>query len=103
MPDRHNGGLRNDGTPKGRGWLGPLQRPDGKISTEMTVGIPIGGKEMDIPTLVPTLIQSEIDYLLNTEPSELNWKSPEGRSIMMKAYKHATDRILQGKSPFMGE
>jgi len=97
---QHNGGFRKDGTPKGQGWLGPLQRPDGKISTEITVGIPIGGKEMDIPTLVPTLDKDEINYLLNTEPRDIVWDNPMGQKIMMKAYQHAEERLLQNMSPF---
>ena len=57
-------GNRVDGTPKGPGFLGTLKRPDGKISTELSIGVEFDGKERLIPALVPTLTKTEIDYLL---------------------------------------
>jgi predicted RNA methylase len=85
-------GKRVDGTDKGDGWLGPLKRPDGGISTELSIGVNLGGKETEIPLLVPTLTQAEIQSLLNGErPSE---------AIVQKAVGHARDRIAEGKSPF---
>ena len=61
--DEHGYGLRPNGTPKGQGWLGPLPMTDnsGKIATELTIGV--DGE--DIPLLVPTLTQDEIDHLLS--------------------------------------
>ena len=85
-------GKRPDGTPKGRGFLGELKRPDGKVSTEISVGVNIGGKEMDIPTLVPTLTKAEVSSLLKGDrPSD---------AIVQKAVDHAKQRIAQGKSVF---
>ncbi len=85
-------GKRPDGTPKGRGFLGELKRPDGKVSTEISVGVNIGGKEMDIPTLVPTLTKAEVSSLLKGDrPSDV---------IVQKAVDHAKQRIAQGKSVF---
>lgn len=60
--------------------------------TEYSVGIEIDGKEIEIPTLVPTLTRKELNHLLNGgEPT---------KAIMDKAYDHAITRIKSGKSPF---
>ena len=93
-------GNRADGTVKGNGFLGVLQRPDGGVSTELSIGVEFDGKEMQIPTLVPTLDRNEIDYLLNTPPSPEIFKSELGKTIMKKAVSHAQLRIRNGKSPF---
>ena len=87
-----NYGLREDGTPKGAGFFGELKRPDGKISTELSVGVELDGKEVQMPTLVPTLSKQEVDYLLKGgKPTP---------AIVQKAAAFAQDRIRQGKSPF---
>ena len=91
-------GNRHDGTEKGTGWLGLLQRPDGGVSTEITVGVPINGRETTIPLLVPTLDPAEVNFLLNTDPSRIG-KIPE--SILQKAVSHAKQRMLLQKSPFV--
>ena len=95
IPDRSTWGNRPDGTPKGAGFLGVLKRPDGGISTELSIGVPINGKETEIPTLVPTLDAKEKEWLLTHEPTT---KIPE--SILKKAVAHAEGRIKSGKSPF---
>jgi len=88
-----NYGLRTDGTKKGQGWLGELKRPDGKVSTELSIGVNFNGNETEIPALVPTLDQSEIDYLLQgNKPT---------KAIVQKAVEHAKQRIKQGKSPYV--
>ena len=84
--------LRADGTPKGPGFLGTLKRPDGKVSTELSIGVKLGGKEIEIPSLVPTLTKDEVNYLLEgNKPT---------KQIVNKAVKHAKKRIAEGKSPF---
>jgi hypothetical protein len=98
-----NYGLRTDGTPKGKGFLGELQRPDGRVSTEISVGVSFNGQQMDIPTLVPTLNQEEIDYLLKTPLKPEMFKTPIGKVIMQKAIDHAKKRISEEKSPFAQE
>jgi hypothetical protein len=87
-----NYGLREDGTPKGKGWLGELKRPDGKVSTELSLGFDFGGKHVLAPALVPTLTQDEVTYLLNGGKP-----TPE---IVNKAAEHAKMRMQQGLSPF---
>ena len=85
-------GFRADSTKKGLGYFGELKRPDGQVSTEISIGVEIDGKEIEIPTLVPTLTQDEINYLLKGgEPTD---------DIVDKAVKHAKERIKYGKSPF---
>lgn len=90
-------GERPDGTRKGPGFLGELQRPDGAVSTELSIGVPIGGRETEIPLLVPTLSQQEIDWLLSQE--DLDPQSVP-QSIVDKAIEHAVQRLEQGLSPF---
>jgi len=85
-------GFRADGTKKGPGFLGELKAPDGKVSTELSIGVKLKGKETQIPTLVPTLTKAEIAHLLNgKKPTDV---------IVQKAIKHAKQRIAQGQSPF---
>jgi len=77
---------------KGLGYFGELKRPDGMISTELSVGVNIDGKEIEIPSLVPTLTKNEIDYLLKgNKPT---------KQILDKAVKHAMKRIKEGQNPF---
>ena len=91
-PSKIDYGLRSDGTPKGSGFLGELKRPDGKVSTELSIGVNIDGKETEIPSLVPTLTKQEINYLLEgNKPTSL---------IVQKAINHAKSRIAEGKSVF---
>lgn len=87
-----NFGKREDGSDKGNGFLGVLQRPDGGVSTELSIGVNIDGKDMDIPMLVPSLTKKETDHLLNDgEPTD---------AIVNKAVAHAKQRLKQGKSVF---
>jgi len=95
MKRKKDDSLRSDGTEKGPGFLGTLQRPDGKVSTELSIGVSFDGKEMEIPTLVPTLTKEEINFLLNAGEGT---KLPQ--SIKKKAVEHAKKRIKQGLSPF---
>ena len=91
----NKGVMRADGTVKGTGFLGVLKRPDGKVSTEISIGVQFGGEEIEIPSLVPTLTSEEIQLLLEGgKPT---------KEIIDKAVKHAKERIAQGKSPFAGK
>lgn len=85
-------GTRADGTPKGTGFLGVLQRPDGGVSTELSVGVDLGDGEEQIPLLVPTLTQEEIDHLLSGKK--------ETKAILDKAVAHARKRKREGKPVF---
>lgn len=83
---------RSDGSQKGDGFLGLLKRPDGKVSSEISIGVNIDGKQMEIPSLVPSLTEKEIDHLLDG-------KKPTDE-IVDKAVAHAKQRLAQGKSVF---
>jgi len=87
-----NWGTRSDGSPKGPGFMGTLQRPDGSVSTELSIGVNLDGKETEIPSLVPTLTKQETNHLLSG-----GQPTPE---IVQKAVQHARQRISLGKSPF---
>jgi len=84
-------GRRPDGSTKGKGYFGELARPDKRVSTEISIGVPIGGKETLIPSMVPTLNKAELDELLSL---------PEGKipslAIRQKAQAHAEERMKKG-------
>ena len=95
--------IREDGSLKGLGFLGPLKRPNGGISSEISIGVNVGGKEITIPTMVPSLAAHEVHYLLHTPEEEIQHADPEiYKSIEKKAVNHAKQRMLAGK-PFFAE
>lgn len=86
---------RADGTDKGLGFFGVLDRPDGSESTELSIGVTFDGKEIEIPALVPGLSRQEIDSLLSGgEITDV---------IVDKAIANANLRFKEGKSPFAEE
>ena len=97
-------GKRPDSTEKGDGWLGPIRftKPDGStgVMTEYSVGTNIDGKEMDIPTLVPTLSPEEIE-LMKTDIAPNGKKVPD--AIFRKAIDHAMKQLNVGKSVWATE
>jgi len=90
-------GTRQDGTPKGDGYLGPIRTRGGEVMTELTVGVNINGREVDIPLLVPTLNQMQVDWLANN-PGVPPDQIPPG--IIDAAIAHAEPLVAQGLSPF---
>jgi hypothetical protein len=95
-------GNRPDGSAKGDGFFGKLKRPDGSVSTEISIGVGINGKEINIPLIVPTLTKKELNYLLSTDVEGKDFFNKMPPSIMDKAYEHADKRIKSGISPFAG-
>lgn len=87
--------FRLDGSQKGRGYLGPVQNPYGQTMTEYTIGVNMDGKEVEIPTFVPTLTPQELEYLTRIEDGQ-----PIPESIVQKAVDHARMRMQQDLSPF---
>jgi hypothetical protein len=81
---------RKDGTSKGAGYYGELARPDGGVSTELSIGVLINGKETELPLLVPTLTKDEINHALAG-------KAPT-TAMVNKAVDHAKQRWDSGKS-----
>jgi hypothetical protein len=101
MPRFLDESLRPDGTLKDVGYLGQLKTPSGKIVTEYSVGVPVMGKQMDIPTIVPGLSKQEVDYIIQKAESGLPiGKDSLGNAIVKKATIHAEQRIKKGLSPF---
>tara|TARA_R110000744_G_scaffold77219_1_gene152630 strand:+ start:422 stop:778 length:357 start_codon:yes stop_codon:yes gene_type:complete len=88
-----NYGDRTDGTKKGEGFFGKIKRPDGKVSTELSIGFEMDGKEVLMPAMVPTLSKKELDHLISG--GEIT------KEIADKAYKHGMKRIKSNKSTFI--
>jgi hypothetical protein len=97
-PPRNNGNTRPDGTKKGKGFLGEIKRPDGKVSTELSIGVNIDGKEVLIPTMVPSLTKEEITHLTS---GKYNPQARKGIDdvISRKAIDFARQRAAK-KQPF---
>lgn len=85
-------GDRQDGTPKGMGWLGPLNATSGGVLTEKTAGFNIDGREMDIPLVIPGLTEEEL-YLLRDDQSPTD-------AMYRKAIDHAMQQLRGGRSPY---
>lgn len=96
-------GNRPSGEKKGMGYFGELKRRNGDVSTEISVGVGMNGKEMEIPLIVPTLTKKELEYLLSTDVESKSFFSNMPSSIMDKAYDHAQTRIKSGMSPFAND
>jgi len=92
--------LRADGTKKGNGWLGILQRPDGGVSTEISAGFNLDGKDTEIPLIVPGLSKDELDYLLNNDVQHPDFMKMMPNSITQKAVDHARQQMQRGLNPF---
>ena len=92
---------RPDGSVKSmKGYLGAMERQDGTVSTEISAGFEIDGKEMDIPLMVPGLTKEEIDYLLTADIQGEDFFKNMPDSIPDKAIEHAKKRMKEGKSVF---
>ena len=91
---------RKDGSKKSeRGFLGPVKNLEtGKTMTELSIDIPIDGKEVQIPTMVPTLTAEEIKILQGRDWEGKARELP--RSIVRKAAEHARKRMDAGLNPF---
>ena len=97
--------LRPDNTVKGMGFLGASPRLDNPkdSSTELSIGIDWGSGEKLIPTMVPTLDDNELKYLLSTPADKLNSVNPElNKSITRKAVEFAKERESK-KLPFFAQ
>lgn len=92
---------RADGSDKGTGWLGVRSRPDGSVSSELSIGVEINGEEVDIPTMVPGLTPEEMRWLMTTPLEQQAQNMPQ--TILRKAVAHAMHRMANGKSPFAQE
>jgi hypothetical protein len=84
-------GYRPSGEKKERGYLGILQNPQGNAMTEYSVDYGFG----DIPSLIPTLMPAELNYILQT--------GIVPQSIDVKLIQHALMRQRLGLSPFWNQ
>lgn len=83
---------RADGSQKGLGYFGLIGRPAGQYSSELSVGVNLGNREMEIPSIVPTLSHDELNHLIGGgEPTT---------AIMNKAVQYARLRMQQNKPVF---
>ena len=89
-----NYGTRADGTKKGSGFLGEIKLPNGQIATEVSIGVNINGKEVEIPTLVPALTAEQRDFIAK------GGNPLTRQDIVRTAIEHASKRIAAGLSPF---
>ena len=99
-PSTHNPharslGRREDGTEKGLGYLGPVKNPNGGVSTELSMGVHMDGKERLVPLMVPTLTPGELTELLRAKGL-----GQVPRSVKQKAVDHARMRVMIGKPVF---
>lgn len=94
---RYSGDTRNviSDSLKGKGYFGELTSPSGQAVTEYSLyDSDIG----DYPSIVPTLTREEINDTVMRSSRQL----PPSESVVMKARRHAMERIAEGKSPFAG-
>ncbi len=98
-PRRSPDAYRRDGSLKSQtGFLGPIiNRHSGKPMTELSIGVEIGGREVEIPSMVPTLTEEERILLQNLRIGV----DPVPKSIAIKAKRHAMERIKAGLNPFL--
>jgi hypothetical protein len=93
-------GKRPDGSKKNTGFLGEIKLPDGSVATEYSTqskAVQVNGKQIDFPTLVPTLSKDEIMLMQN---DIIPNKKPIPEAIMQKAIQHAKLRLDKKLSPF---
>lgn len=88
--------MREDGTPKGSGFLGLIPLPDGRVASELSITFEIDGREILAPSLIPGLSKDELDFLLQGgKPKQMS------DELFKKITNHAMQRLQQGKSPFI--
>jgi len=91
--------IRADGSKKSTGFLGVHKRFDDpkQVSSEISIGVDWGDGEKEIPTMVPTINQTELQYLLSVPPDKMQSENPKlMKSITEKAIKHARERESKG-------
>jgi len=105
LPDKEWGGQipAFDNAVKGNGYFGYLPRkdkPDWK-SSEISIGVEVNGKKYHVPSMVPGLTQSEVDYLLSTPEEQIFSANPDMmRNIQAKAENWAKYRLDRGLPVF---
>ena len=87
-------GKRENGTNKGLGYFGMLPRLDDPNiqSSELSTSYTMNGKNISMPSIVPTLTREELNILLSGQPPT--------RDMEDKIVGHAMQRIRAGKNTF---
>jgi len=83
-------------TPKSSGYFGEIPLQNGSVATEYSVGQDIDGKNVEMPSIVPTLTKEELGHVMRSAETG----SPLPNSVYEKSLAHAKDRISKGQSPF---
>mgnify|MGYP003657872412 CR=1 FL=1 len=94
MKDKRYG----SGQPKADGFFGRIPLPDGRSATEYSVDVDIGGRPLQIPTIVPTLSGGELSSVLRAAGGQEGAGLTE--AVIDKAVGHAKARMASGQSPF---
>lgn len=93
----------NDLPYKGNGYYGMLPRTDGSPdrSSELSIGVDVGGKHYHVPSMVPGLSQAQLSYLLGTPEDQFFHRDPHVmKGIQDVATRWAEQRIAQGLPVF---
>ena len=97
---------RKDGSLKSQiGFLGPIQSNDGGVMTEFSTDMEVDNNKIEIPTLVSTLTEEEVEYMKGMKAGA-GWniqENPIEMNIINKARRHAMERLQSGKSPFFDD
>ena len=102
-PQADNYGYGPGGRKKGKGFFGELKLPGGGVTTEYSVGVRLeskGGKETNIPSLVPTLTPEERALMIN---DIIPGQKHVPKDILQKAVDHANMRVKAGRDVFFQE
>lgn len=99
---RFNWNTRPDGTTKGLGYQGVQTTADGRPMSENSVGLPINGREMDIPSIVPGTTPAQM-AAMRANPGVALGRDAMGQGIRDTAAASAKGRMAQGKDPFYGD
>lgn len=77
---------------KGNGYFGPLPTGEpGQVATELGIGVNLGGQDVEIPSIVPTLNTDQLNRILSGI-------RPLGNDVVDAAVDHAIMRRKAGKS-----
>lgn len=92
-------GLRHGSNqPKAQGFMGEVPVPGGGVATEYSMDMDLNGKQVQMPSIVPTLSPQELGRVLASASSDGAMPIPD--DIAQKAADHAAYRMAMGQSPF---
>lgn len=86
-----------NGDQKQAGWRGILSDGKGGVMTEVSTGVKIDGKEVEIPLIVPESTKEDLQRIAKIANGELT-QIPD--DLLEKALSFAKKRIAEGKSAF---